>query len=97
MVSHHQNLLFNGEITQRFDRNSGKLVEETVKYPIQLILAELKKVDPEYRDKQSIDLNHNNGGVLVVPFEQDMESWLEEIDEENEQLEPPSPIYTEED
>lgn len=97
LVAHHQNLIFNGEVTKRYDGKTGKKTEESVKYPIPLILAELKKVDPEYRDKQTIDLNHQNGGVLVVPPEQDMDTWLEEIKEENDQLEPPSPVFNQED
>lgn len=65
LISHHQNLLFNGTIKKSYDRN-GVLVSEEQIFPIPLIQMELKKHDKGYRDKQEIDVKVT-GGVLVVP------------------------------
>ena len=65
LISHHQNLLFNGTIKESYDRN-GQLVSRETVYPIRLIELELKKHDKGYRDKQELSVNHS-GGVLVAP------------------------------
>lgn len=74
LISHHQNLLFNGTIKESFDRNGMLISRETV-YPIRLIEMELKKHDKGYRDKHEIAVNHS-GGVLVAPAEVvDIDDW----------------------
>lgn len=67
LISHHQNLLFNGVTKRRYDKE-GNVVEETQEYPIRLIELELKKHDKGYRDKQQLEIEHK-GGVLVTPAE----------------------------
>jgi hypothetical protein len=42
-------------------------------YPL-LTLAEAKRVEPEYRDKQSLDVTHR-GGVLLIPAEMTPQEW----------------------
>jgi hypothetical protein len=81
VVDHHQTLLFEGEIHKRY--KDGELVEEKHVYPIPLIQLELKKVDPTYREKQSIDLNHA-GGVMVAPPDMSVEEWIEQQRKLNE-------------
>ncbi len=65
LISHHQNLLFNGTEKVSYDRNGMIISTETI-YPIRLIELELKKHDKGYRDKHEVAINHS-GGVLVAP------------------------------
>ena len=74
VVTHHQSLLLEGTTRRRWTAK-GDLIEEIQEYPIPLILAELKRVDPQYRDKQTIDLN-TSGGVMVAPADQSPEQWI---------------------
>lgn len=67
LISHHQNLVFNGVEKNRYDKD-GNLIETSYDYPIRLIELELKKHDKGYRDKQEVAVNHT-GGVLVAPAE----------------------------
>lgn len=74
LISHHQNLLFNGQEKEMYDRNGNLVSRETV-YPIRLIELELKKHDKGYRDKQEVEVTHT-GGVLVIPSEiGSVEDW----------------------
>jgi hypothetical protein len=66
LIEHHQNLLFEGVKTKRYDRKTGELVEEKTEYPIRLIELELKKHDEGYRDKREVKMEHT-GGVLFAP------------------------------
>lgn len=67
LISHHQNLVFEGQTKKTYDRN-GNLVSEEQIFPIRLIELELKKHDPAYRDKQEVAVSHT-GGVLLAPAE----------------------------
>ena len=67
LISHHQNLLFNGVEKHRYDKD-GNLIETSYDYPIRLIEMELKKHDAAYREKQEVAVTHG-GGVLVAPAE----------------------------
>ncbi len=73
IVAHHQDLLFNGVETQKFD-SKGNLLQITREYPIRLIELELKKHDDGYRDKREINMNVS-GGVLIAPPEISIEEW----------------------
>lgn len=80
IVSHHQNLCFEGEVTKRYDKE-GNLIAKEHKFPTQLILAELAKVDPAYRRgggaSIDIDIDTQGGGVLVAPAEVSPHQWVE--------------------
>lgn len=65
LIAHHQDLLFNGQVKENYDRN-GNLVSREQVFPIPLIQMELKKHDKGYRDKQEVEVTHT-GGVLVAP------------------------------
>lgn len=74
LISHHQNLVFNGTVKKSYDRNGNLVSEETI-YPIRLIELELKKHDAGYRDKQEVAINHT-GGVLIAPAEMNsVDDW----------------------
>jgi hypothetical protein len=73
LITHHQDLVFNGTTKVNYDRNGGIVSEEKV-YPIRLIELELKKHDEGYRDKKEMNVNVR-GGVLVAPAEMSMEDW----------------------
>lgn len=88
-VQHATNLAYNGIVTEKFDAQ-GKVVEKKIEYPIRLIELELKRVEPEYRDKQTIDLNTTGTGVLLAPAEQQPQDWIDEQIRLNELREKPS-------
>ena len=88
VVDHHTDLLFDGEITKKFDKD-GHCIEEKHSYPIRLIELELKRVDASYRDKQTIDLNNVGAGVLVAPPELTPEQWIKQQEAANENKKPP--------
>lgn len=69
LISHHQDLIFNGIEKNRYDKD-GNLIETSRDYPIRLIEMELKKHDEGYRDKREIKMDHT-GGVLVAPASMD--------------------------
>lgn len=55
--------------------HKGVLIGHKANYSDALILAHAKKHIPEYREKQSVDVNHS-GGVLVVPgVAKDSHAW----------------------
>jgi len=83
VITHHQTLLFEGELHEQFDRD-GNITSSKRVYPIRLIELELKKVDPNYRDKQQIDVTSTTGGVLVAPAELTPEQWIKQQHEKNE-------------
>lgn len=74
LISHQQNLVFNGTTKKTYDRN-GNIVGEEQIYPIRLIELELKAHDERYRDKQEVDVNVS-GGVLIAPAEvKSIDDW----------------------
>jgi len=74
IVSHHQDLVFNGQLKKTYDRMGNLVSEETI-YPIRLIELELKKHDSGYREKQEIAVSHS-GGVLIAPAEMNsVDDW----------------------
>lgn len=68
LISHQQNLVFNGTLKENYDRN-GNLVSREQIFPIRLIELELKKHDDGYREKKEIEMTHKTGGVLLAPGE----------------------------
>jgi hypothetical protein len=60
-----QELIFDGIVKEVFDRN-GNLISKERTYPIPLLLAELKRVNPEYRESRQVDVKVS-GGVLIAP------------------------------
>jgi hypothetical protein len=73
LITHHQNLIFDGQEKVSYDRN-GNIVSVEKNYPIRLIELELKKYDEGYRDKKEVNMNVR-GGVLVAPAEISMDDW----------------------
>lgn len=74
LIRHHQNLIFNGQVKETFDRN-GNLVSREVTYPTRLIELELKKHDPGYREKTEQTINVKRG-VMIAPAEMDsIDDW----------------------
>jgi hypothetical protein len=65
VVSHAANLALEGIPRKRLDKE-GNTIEEWREYPVRLVELELKFVEPEYREKQVLDVNAA-GGVLVAP------------------------------
>jgi hypothetical protein len=99
LLSHHQDLIFNGTERISYDRNGNISGRETI-YPIRLIELELKKWDEGYREKQEV--KHNvTGGVLFAPAEtksiDDWESRFSKARDVTPSSPPPSAIEEDED
>lgn len=74
LIRHHQNLIFNGQVKETYDRN-GNLVSREVTYPTRLIELELKKHDPGYREKTEQTINVKRG-VMIAPAEMNsIDDW----------------------
>lgn len=56
-----------------------------------LLELEAKRVDPEYRDKATVDMT-NIGGVIVAPADMTPEEWVAREEELNKTLEPPEGV-----
>lgn len=96
LISHHQNLVFNGTEKKSYDRNGNLISTETI-YPIRLIELELKKHDHGYREKQEVAINHS-GGVLVAPAEVgSIDDWEKRFTEARDVTPPTEQIDTTDD
>ena len=76
-----------GVLVQSWDKD-GNLIREKREYPVPIIQMELKRIEPAYRDKQTIDLNHG-GGVIVAPAGISPEDWIKREEEENKTRQKP--------
>lgn len=88
IVEHLTTLAVEGIEVRRYNKD-GDLIEERRDYPIRLIELEAKRVEPEYRDRSSVDLNTQGGGVLVAPAGQSVEDWVAEQKKLNAQRQKP--------
>lgn len=60
------------------------LVPATIrKFSDRMLELDLKRVDPTYRDKSSVDVNATGGGVLVAPAGVSPEDWIKREEEKN--------------
>ena len=75
-VDHAMTLAYEGIEVRKYNRN-GELVEKRRDYPIKLIEMELKRVEPEYRDKQELKVS-GQMGVLVAPAQVSPTAWAEQ-------------------
>lgn len=75
-------LAYEGIKHERKDKTTGEVIEEWREYPIPLVLAELKRIDPGFRDKQDISIGVG-GGVLVVSGPLSPEEWVADQEEKN--------------
>lgn len=90
-VDHLTTLAYDGVLVKKYNKE-GELIEERIDYPIRLIELEAKRVEPGYRDKQQIDINTGNTGVLLAPADKTPEQWVREALEENKTKQPPPGI-----
>lgn len=59
------------------------------KFSDRMLELDVKRVDPSFRDKSSVDLNHAGGGVLVAPAEMTPEEWIQREQERNKERQDP--------
>jgi hypothetical protein len=85
LLSHHQDLIFNGMLKKSYDRN-GNLVSEEKIYPIPLIQMELRKHDEGYREKREVTMDVK-GGVFVAPAGLSAEDWEKQFSPGGNQVE----------
>lgn len=79
-----------GEIL--YDENTGKPRMKLAyirKYSDRMLELEAKRVNPGYRDKQTIDLNSAGTGVLVAPADMTPEAWIADQKAKNENAKSP--------
>jgi hypothetical protein len=82
---HAENLMFEGVNRPVIGgRNKDEVVATYKEYPIPLIMMELKKVDPEYKDRQEVNMKSLNG-VVVVPADMSADDWVKEQEAKNSQ------------
>ncbi len=60
----------------------GDIYEARREYPVPLIILELRRIDPAYRDKQEIDIT-SGGGVLVAPAAMTPAEWVADQERKN--------------
>lgn len=70
-------------------KNKDQIVAKYKNYPIPLLQMELKRVDPDYKDRQEID-HKNGGGVVVIPNDVSADDWIKEQQKLNEKKQKPS-------
>lgn len=75
-------LAFKGIKRERLKDN--EVVETWREYPIPLILAELKRIDQGFRDKQDVNIGIG-GGVLVVSGPMTPEEWVADQEKKNKE------------
>jgi hypothetical protein len=68
VVSHVQNLAFNGISNPIFAGKDGEYRGEKVEYPIQLIMMEAKKVEHAYRDRHEVDIKSSSLALSNIVF-----------------------------
>lgn len=84
VVDHVGTLVLEGIEVRKYDKE-GNLIEERRDFPIPLITLEARRVEPGYRDKQTIDLNTTGaGGVLLAPAGRSPEEAIKEGEAANE-------------
>ena len=76
VVAHANDLALNGVKTVRIIDERERV--EKIEYPIRLIELELKRVEPEYREKQPMDINPVGTGVLLAPADKSPQQWIDE-------------------
>jgi hypothetical protein len=84
VVNHVGKLALEGTEVRKYDKK-GNIIEEKIEYNSQIVLAEAKRVEPAYRDKQTVDLNAGVGGVVVVPAGKTCEEAVAEGERANEE------------
>jgi len=76
-IKHAQNLMFDGVDEPIL---GGRFKDEVVAhkrvYPLNLIAMEMRRVEPEYKERTEVDMTVN-GGVLVVPPRISPSEWAE--------------------
>ena len=87
IVGHVGTLALEGTLRRRFNRD-GEVVEEWIEYPTRLIELEAKRLEPAYREKQTLDVNMS-GGIMVAPVEKTPEEWAAEQTALNAEKESP--------
>jgi hypothetical protein len=88
---HAEDLIFNGvEKPVIGGRNKDIIIATTVEYPIPLLQMELKRVDPDYKDRQVVENTGGGSGVVLIPAHMDAEDWIKEQMEKNAQRKDPS-------
>ncbi len=79
-----EDLIFNGvEKPIIGGRNKDMIIATTIDYPIPLLQMELKRVDPDYKDRQVVE-NVGSGAVVLIPAHMDPEQWIKEQMAKNE-------------
>jgi hypothetical protein len=89
VIEHHHHLVFVGEHDKTFDKDD-KLIRDKQTIPIALVQLEIKKVEPAYNDRSSMDVDvKGGGGVIVAPSEVSPMKWMKRENDANKTRKPP--------
>ncbi len=64
-------------------KDKNEIITHEIVHATNLLAMEMKKTNPEYKDRQEIDVNNKGGGVLVVPAGVTPEEFMKEIEAKN--------------
>mgnify|MGYP003636561500 CR=1 FL=1 len=94
VVGHGMDLAMNGRVRKKYDKDGHLIQEETV-YETGILMMEMKRVEPEYRERgEPAGDPGKKGGVIVVPPTVTIEEFLALETERVKTAQHPDEIYT---
>ena len=79
-----EDLIYNGvEKPVIGGKNKDTILATTIEYPIPLLQMELKRLNPDYKDRQVVE-NTGTGAVILIPAHMDAEQWIAEQQAKNQ-------------
>lgn len=91
VLDHARDLMLNGTKEYTYDKEGNVTREKTI-YPTDLLRMEMKRVEPDYKEKSDpIDDAAQSTGVLVVPQGLSPEEFVKRAEERNRQRSNPIP------
>jgi hypothetical protein len=64
-------------------KDKDEIVAYEEVYATNILAMEMKRTNPDYKDRQEIDLNHTGGSVLVAPADMTPAEWIKQQTEKN--------------
>lgn len=62
-------------------KDKDQIVAHKEVYATNILAMEMRRTNPEYKERQEIDLNQKGGGVLVVPAGVDLDTYIKQEQE----------------
>ena len=84
-------LIFNGvEKPIIGGKCKDRVVATVVEYPIPLLQMELRRTNPDYKERSVVENVGGSGGVVLIPAHMDAEDWIKEQMEKNAKRQEPT-------